>query len=214
MEWPLLSSLDDEDRRALLTTCRRRRFARGEVIFHEGDPADSVHLLASGTVAVRITTPLGDVVTLDVLAPGEAFGEQALLAEGSIRSATTTAIETAETMSLFRSSFERLLADHPSALRLLIAALDARLRATSRNLVDMRYMPVESRVFRNLGRLTAIYGPHRAIPLTQEDLASLAGTTRQSLNKVLRQAQADGLVTLARGRIVVNDPEEVARRVH
>jgi CRP-like cAMP-binding protein len=58
---------------------RRRRFDKGEVIFHEGDPGDTMHLLAKGHVAVRVTTPLGDVATLLILKPGDFFGEVALV---------------------------------------------------------------------------------------------------------------------------------------
>jgi len=212
VEWSLLSSMTDEDRRTLLATCHRRRFARSEAVFREGDPAQSLHLLAEGTVAVRVATPLGDVATLDVLAPGDVFGEQALIAEPSVRSATVVALEQVQTLSLTREAFERLLADHPGVLRLLVGALDARLRTTSRNLVDALYMPVEARVFRHLARLGALYERRGSIPLTQDDLASMAGTTRQSLNKVLRRAQEDGLVTLSRSRIAVIDPDGVARR--
>ena len=211
MEWSLLSSMTDEDRRTLLATCLRRRFARSEAVFREGDPAQSLHLLAEGTVAVRVATPLGDVATLDVLAPGDVFGEQALIAEPSVRSATVVTLEPVQTLALAREAFERLLADHPSVLRLLVGALAARLRTTSRNLVDALYMPVEVRVFRHLARLHGIYN-RGSIPLTQDDLASMAGTTRQSLNKVLRRAQEDGLVTLTRGHIAVIDPGGVAQR--
>jgi CRP/FNR family cyclic AMP-dependent transcriptional regulator len=210
MEWPLLSSLSDDERRALLATCRRRHFALSDVIFYEGDPAESIHLLTSGTIAIRMTTPIGDVATLDVLAPGESFGEQALLAEPPVRFATVVALEAAETLSLARSNFHQLLAEHPTALRLLVDALDARLRATSRNLVNVLYMSVEARVFHNLVRLHAIYASQGSIPLTQDDLASLAGTSRQSLNVVLRHAQKDGLLTLSRGKVVINDPEGIA----
>lgn len=212
MEWSLLSAMTDDDRRSLLATCRRRRFGRGEAVFREGDAAEALHLLAAGTVAVRVATPLGDVATLDVLAPGDAFGEQALLADASVRSATVVALEPVETLSLSRSAFEQLLADHPSVLRLLVGALDSRLRTTSRHLVDALYLPVETRVFRHLARLGVIYAARGSIPLTQDDLATMAGTTRQSLNKVLRRAQEDGLVSLARGRIAVTDPDGVARR--
>ncbi len=213
MEWSLLSSMTDEDRRSLLVACRRRRFARGEAVFREGDPAENVHLLAEGTVAVRVATPLGDVATLAVLAAGDVFGAPALIAEPSVRSATVVTLEPVQTLALAREAFERLLADHPSVLRLLVGALDARLRTTSRNLVDALYMPVEVRVFRHLARLDGIYN-RGSIPLTQDDLASMAGTTRQSLNKVLRRAQEDGLVTLSRGHMAVIDPDRVAQRAH
>lgn len=214
MEWQVLESLSAVDRRSLLARCRRRRFPRGGFVFHEGDPGENAHLIDSGTVAVRVTSPMGDVVTLDVLAAGDAFGEQALLGNESTRSATVVALERTDTMCITRDEFEALWENHPDAARAVAAMLDARLRATSQALLDALYLPVETRVLRRLVRLAEIYvgRPSRAIPLTQDDLASMAGTTRQTVNRVLGQAQEEGLVTLARGRIVVEDPTALARR--
>ena len=204
--------MNDGDRHSVLAACRRQRFAKGDAVFRAGEPGESLHLLAEGTVAVSVSTPLGDVATLDVLRPGDAFGEQALIAERSIRSATVVALEPAQTLQLTRQDFEQLLAEHPGVLRLLVQVLDARLRATSQNLVDALYMPVETRAYRRLAALASIYADREAIPLTQDELASMVGTTRQSLNKVLRQAQDEGLVTLARGKVTVIDPNAIARR--
>jgi CRP/FNR family transcriptional regulator, cyclic AMP receptor protein len=147
-----------------------------------------------------------------VLAPGEAFGEQALLSESALRSATILALEPVQTLKLTRTEFEQLLAAHAGVLRLLVNVLDARLRETSSNLVDALYLPVETRVYRRLYKLGVLYAVRGVIPLTQEDLSSMAGTTRQSVNKVLRQAQDHGLVQLDRGRISVTDLEGIAKR--
>ena len=88
------------------------------------------------------------------------------------------------------------------------------LRATSRALLDALYLSAESRVMRRLQYLADIYATHatHSIPLTQDDLATMAGTTRQTVNRVLGQAQDEGLLRLSRGRIVILDPEGVARR--
>src|SRR5256885_8893412 len=90
-DWPLLRSLSEEDRRRVLSAARRRRFARREVLFHEGDPGDTLHLIDKGRVAIRITTPLGDTATVGVLGPGDVVGEMAVLEEGGGRAATATA---------------------------------------------------------------------------------------------------------------------------
>ena len=78
-DWRMLCAPVGLDERALRAACRRRRFARGETVFHEGDPAGAFHLLEIGHVAIRLTTPLGDVAIIDVLEPGDTFGEQALV---------------------------------------------------------------------------------------------------------------------------------------
>jgi CRP/FNR family transcriptional regulator, cyclic AMP receptor protein len=211
VEWSLLNPLSEPDRRALLARCTRQRFSRGGFIFHEGEAGDCVYLIEMGTVAVRVSSPAGDVVTLDVLGPGDAFGEQALIGATSHRSATVVALERTETRRLTRAEFETLVADHPSAAMVVAQMLDARLRSTSQALLEALYFPAETRVLRRLSRLAALY-TSPSIPLTQDDLASLAGTTRQTVNRVLGQAQEDGLVQLSRGRITVTDRSELSRR--
>jgi CRP-like cAMP-binding protein len=214
VEWQLLASLSDSDRRELLSRCRRQRYPKGAFICHEGEIGDSMHLIDTGTVAVHVTSPMGNVVTLDVLRPGDAFGEQALLGVGSVRSATVVTLERTETLRLSLAEFDALWEQHRPAAMAVARMLDARLRATSQALLDALYLPAETRVMRRLARLADIYARHpsQAIPLTQDDLASMAGTTRQTVNRVLGQAQADGLLVLARGRIVICDAAQVARR--
>src|SRR3954464_1502674 len=100
MEWGLLSSLPDEDRQQIVSAARHRSFARGEVLVHEGDPADSLHLISSGRVAVRVSTPSGERATLNILSPGDYFGELSLVRRGGdhSRSATVVALEPTETL--------------------------------------------------------------------------------------------------------------------
>ena len=205
MEWRLLSSMSEVDRRALLARCQRQRYPKGAFIFHEGEAGDSVHLLDSGTVAVRVTNPQGDVVTLDVLRPGETFGEQALIGEGSVRSATVVALERTDTRRLTREAFLTLWGDHPKAATAVAQMLDVRLRATSQALVEALYLPAEVRVLRRIAWLADVYAHHPSgsIPLTQDDVASMSGTTRQTVNRVLSRAQEEGLVSLSRGRIAL-----------
>ena len=94
MDWSVLASLPVEDRRRLVARLRRRAYRRDEVIFHQGDPADTLHLIAAGHVSVRVTLPGGEFVVVAILGPGDAFGEIAL-AGGPLRGATVTALETA-----------------------------------------------------------------------------------------------------------------------
>src|SRR5438093_1413231 len=112
MEWRLLEDVSPEDVRELLQVARRRRFARGEIVFHRDDPADSLHLVQKGRFAIRVMTPLGDVVTIAVRGPGDSFGEMALVGEDARRAATIAALEEAETFAVYRTDFERLRRQH------------------------------------------------------------------------------------------------------
>ncbi|MDQ3106525.1 MAG: Crp/Fnr family transcriptional regulator [Actinomycetota bacterium] len=213
--WSFLEGVPEDDRRRLLAATRRRRFARREVLFHEGDPGDTVHLLDRGRVAVRITTPSGDVATLRVRGPGEVIGELALLDQGSRRAATVVALERVETLALHRDQFAELRQRHPSVDAFLVNVLVEEVRRLSGLLVEALHVPVDTRVIRRLLALAEIYGSDGApaeVPLTQEDLASLSGTSRATVNRVLGEAVRAGLVELRRGRITVVDAEGLARR--
>ena len=108
MEWELLRPLSEEERREVLRLARRRRFRRGEVLFHEGDPGDTLHLIDRGHVAMRVTTPLGDVATLIIEGPGGYFGELALISENGTRNSTVVALDAVETLGLHRDQFDEL----------------------------------------------------------------------------------------------------------
>src|SRR5437867_11628596 len=106
--WNLLDTVPEDERRELLALARRRTFDRDEVVFHRGDPADTLHLVSRGHFATRVTTQLGDTVTLAIEGPGEIFGELALVSPDGKRSATIAALEPGETRVIHRSDFERL----------------------------------------------------------------------------------------------------------
>lgn len=217
MAWSFLQGVPEEDRRRLLAATRRRRFARREVLFHEGDPGDTVHLLDRGRVAVRITTPSGDVATLRVRGPGEVIGELALLDEGSRRLATVVALERTETLALHRDQFAELRRKHPSVDAFLVNVLAEEVRRLSGLLVEALHVPVDTRVVRRLVALSEAYADPGAegpveVPLTQEDLASLAGTSRATANRVVGEAERDGIVELRRGRVIILDPAALERR--
>ena len=210
-----LGMLTSEQQRRVLAATRRRRFGRNEVIFHEGDPGDTLHVVDKGHVAIRISTPLGDVVTLTVLGPGDSFGEQALLDPASRRTATAVAVVPAETRSLLRDEFQELRDGEPEIDRILVAVLAEQVRRLSGHLLEALYVPADTRVLR---RLTALVDTWPEAPdgsvsvtITQEDLASMAGTTRPTANRTLKQAEAAGVLRLARGRVHVPDPAALRR---
>ena len=212
MGFTLLADLSPAEQEALQAAARRRRFARREVVFHQGDPADALHLIAKGRFGVRATTPLGDSAMFAVLGPGEFFGELGLLRSEPIRTATVVALEQAETRALHRADLARLEREHPAIVDVLLGASAAQVVRLSRCLVEALYVPADRRLLRRLGELAAVYrrGPEApTIPLTQEDLAELAGTSRATVNRVLREQQRRGVLALRRGRTVVLEPDRL-----
>jgi CRP/FNR family cyclic AMP-dependent transcriptional regulator len=211
VDWPLLADLPAESVRQLLAIARRRTFERGEVVFHRDDPADSLHLIARGRFGARVTTPQGDSFLLDVLGPGQAFGELALLLPGAKRSATVAALEDGETRSVLRDEFALLQRSHPGVKDVLLRLLAEQLRRASDRIVEAHYVDADTRVRRRLCSLAETY-EGSVVPLTQEDLAAMAGTSRATVNRVLRDEERRGTVALQRGRLSVLDTDELARR--
>ena len=209
MRWALFDEVDPSQVQALLASSRRRRFARGETVFHEGDPGDSLHLIDTGYVAVRVTTPAGDVATLRVLRAGQHFGDLAVLSTGR-RSATITALEKVETLEISSSVIHRFCEDHRAFERAMARVIAQQLRSQSYQLLEAMYLPVPRRLARRLVELTALYGDG-PVPLTQDDLAGMSGTTRQSVNQLLVEWRDAGIVELGRGRVTVLDRARLER---
>lgn len=215
MKWALFDGLAVEQKRAVLGLARRRKFSRGEVVFHEGDPGDTLHLIERGHVAVRVTTPLGEMATLRIIGPGEYFGELALVSPAP-RSATITALEPTETLVLHRNQINRIRLEHPDVEQVLLDVVVGEVRRLSAALLDAMYAPVPLRLARQLVGLARIYQADAqgrvVIPLTQDDLASLCGTTRPTINQLISKLIDYKLLEVSRGRVILTDLPGLARR--
>jgi len=210
----LLEGVPPDQVRELLQIARRRRFSRNEVVFHRDDPGDSLHLIQKGRFAVRVMTPLGNIATLAILGPGECFGEMALLT-GSPRSTTVAALEEAETFAVYRTDFEHLRKRHRSVDDLLLRVFSNLVGSLNERLLESLYVPAEKRVVRRLVELAALYPGSEnghVIALTQEVLAELAGTSRATVNQVLRGEEKRGTIELLRGRTRIVDLEALQKR--
>lgn len=215
MDWPVLASVPVADQRRLIAGLRRRAYRRDEVIFHQGDPADTVHLIAAGHAIVRTMLAGGEFVTLTILGPGDAFGEGALVSGARPRGATVIALERCETLSLGAGEFERLRTSYPGVDRFLVELLSARVDKLNQQLLEALYVPADRRVLRRLLDLCQVYAGDEeriVIPVTQEMLASLAGTTRPTANQVLGRLAASQVVEVSRGQIVVLNRQDLDRR--
>ena len=213
MQWRIFAGLPEEDVRAMLALARRSTYRRGEVVFHRHDPADAMHLVTKGRLDVRIATALGDEVALAIWGPGDIFGELAVLTDGN-RTATVTALEPGETLVVRGSELRRLAHRHPSLDEVLVRVLAERVAFLSERLVEAYTVDAETRVARRVLELARVYGGGAApvvIPLIQDELAALAGTSRATVNRVLRDAERRGLVELGRGRTILLDPEGMGR---
>lgn len=209
MAWALFEEVDAEHVRELLAAARRRRFGRNETVFHEGDQGDSLHLIDRGHLAVRVTTPAGDVATLRILGPDDHFGDLAVLSQAR-RSATVVAIERAETLEVPSAVLREFSERHRSFERAITRVLAQQVRSLSTALLEAMYVAVPRRLARRLIELHGVFDGGE-IPLTQDDLAGITGSTRQTVNQLLTEWRDDGILELGRGRISVVDRARLER---
>ncbi len=208
---PIFSGLDAAGLESVGRTVRTRRFRRGEVIFHLGDPGDALFIVMSGAIKISLPSDAGDEAILATLRSGDVFGELALL-DGAPRSATATSIEPTETLVLPREQFRELIAREPAVRDALLASIASELRRLTNHVEELHFLDITGRLASRLARLATDGGKHLpdgsirlAAPLTQGDLAAMIGCTRQSVNKLLGIFTDDGLIRLDRDSIVVLD---------
>jgi CRP/FNR family cyclic AMP-dependent transcriptional regulator len=203
---PLFAGYDDAMLAEVVSTARTRRFRRGEVIFHRGDPGTMLFIVARGRVKISVPTEGGDEALLAVMRPSDFFGELSLL-DGAPRSATASALETVEVWTLHRDDLLRPMLDVPGGAAML-GALACRLRRTDAMVEEIGYMDLDARLARALLRLAdehGVDGPGGVtidLPLTQTDLAAMVGATRPRVNLLLGAYQDAGLIRLV-GRAVI-----------
>lgn len=204
--------LGDDDERELRSKMVRRRFDRNEVVFHQGDPGASVHVVESGWFLVQAHTSSGEKVGMTIEGPGDMFGELAILDSGGVRTATVRALRTGETMSLDREQFHRLRESETWVDRFLVSLLARRVERLSGQLAETAWLPADKRVCRLLNRLVDVFEPG-PILLKQAELASLAQTTRPTVSSVLSDLAREGIVKTGRGSVEVLDRHGLGRRL-
>ena len=213
----LFEGMGPDELRAMARTLRARRFRRGEVLFHEGDPGDALFVVASGAVKVVVPSEDGEEAILATLRRGDFLGELALL-DGAPRSASAVALEATEALALPRDQFLALVATEPAIRDALMASLAGELRRLTTHVAELHFLDLTGRLAARLARLAEEHGdrlPDGSVrldaPLTQSDLAAMIGATRQSVNKLLGEFEADGLLKMERDVIVVPNLDRLAR---
>ena len=172
------------------------------------DPAKELHLVVAGRFAILATLSTGEEAMLRIMGPGEIFGEMALLEVNGSRSATVRSIDPGATAAIDRKAFDDARRLHPGVSDILLSILAEKVRQSDGRLLEALFVPAEVRVLRRLVELVDLLGDADGpitIPLRQEDLASLAGTSRATVNRVLRAEEVRGAVELQRGRTIVLD---------
>jgi len=206
---PLLARLPTDDVRSLANRGRLRRFKPGDAIVREGEPGDGLFVILEGAARIVVSSPTGDEATVAHLGPGECIGEFAVL-DGLPRSATAIATAPSSAVSVSRDDFRAWLAERPTAAFALLEELSLRLRRANQGLADQLFLGLSQRLARRLVMLAATQGVPATsggsrIRITQAELASMLGVTRESVNKELQAFAARGWLRTSRGAVTVLD---------
>ncbi len=186
----------------------RRAVRRGTRIFSQGDAGDSLLGLISGQVRISVTTPAGKEVFLNLMEPGDSFGEIAVL-DGNLRTASAEALLDTELFVVRRPDLVSLIEREPKLATHLIALLCQRLRWTSELIEEAAFLSVHGRLARRLLKLADEHGTAEqgvvTLRISQADLAGFITVSRQIVNQYLQQWRKRGWIELGRGRIVLKD---------
>lgn len=208
---PLFAAMQPEELDEILKFALDRRVRRGQTIFQRGDEGSSLMAVLRGRVRISSVSGDGKELTLNVINPGEIFGEIALL-DGQPRSADAVAIEDSVLLVVDRRYFLPFLRHKEDLCLRLLAVLCSRLRRTSTALEEIALFDLPVRLARVLLKLAEDYGRPGStgtridLKLSQRDLSNLVAASRESVNKLLRTWRENGTVELEDGFIVLRRP--------
>ena len=208
---PIFSELTDSDISSLAKLSSRRRYPKDTVVFFENEEGDSFFMILEGRIKVTILGDDGREVILSMLGAGDFFGEMALL-DNEPRSATAIAVEETELLSLNRTDFQTVLTDNRSITTALIKILTARLRRANHQISTLALLDVYGRVARVIVDMAREEGRRlrdgriafrRA---THQEIANRIGTTRETVTRMLKDLERQGLIHIE-GKEIVVEPD-------
>ena len=209
---PLFDCLGDQELGALAKLTFARTFEKDQLIILVDEPGDTLFIIRSGQVKVSLIHEDGREFILSLLTEGEVFGELALL-DDEPRSANVVAFEKTELLMLKRADFLELVQGIPAIAVALLEELAARLRRTDEQVGGLALLDVHNRVAKTILRLASDRGVETDEGVlieerpTHQQLANMAGTTRETVTRALRQLERDGYV-VCRGREILILPDE------
>lgn len=212
-----LDLMTPEARAELEAAGRLVRFAKGAVLYNEGDRTGRVLIMQTGRVKVSRPTPDGKEVVLAIREAGDLLGEQSAF-DGRDHSATATVLEPVEARVLQNEEFKRFLESQPAAAITLLEMLSRRLREADEKLLEFTAHDAAGRVARRLVELAERFGKEADgaitidVGLSQEELASYTASSRGAVSKALQTLKARGLIETLRNQVVIKDLDELRRR--
>jgi CRP-like cAMP-binding protein len=208
----LLSELSDADTERVLRTSSVREYARGETIFEPAPEPQSVYLLERGLVRIFRLSSLGDEATLGYVRPGELFGELGAFSEQP-RESFASAVRGSRAWRIPRTELRRIFDRHPRIVLSVTAQIGNRFKRIESRVENLVFRNLRARIAFILLELAEDFGRDDGgarlidLPLSQGDIATLVGATRQSVNGCLRELREAGLISYRSRRFTVPDPK-------
>ena len=208
----IFSGVGPEDMSRITAHARSLRRARGEFIYMPGDRSDFVYILKQGRIKLSVLAESGKEIAIDIIQPGEIFGEFALVDE-SLRSNMTQALDDVLMWVFSKQDFTQLLTTQPKLALSYIRLVGDRRRRMEKKLSDITSKPVSARVCELLHEISTsrseIDSSDHLVPLTHHDVASLIGAARQTTTTVLNDLERRSIIELGRGWIRVKRLKEL-----
>jgi CRP-like cAMP-binding protein len=214
----LFSQVSDDTLTGLVAQLNRKAFRKGTIIFHKDQAGDALYIVESGRIRIFLPTAAGEELTVDVAGPGDVFGELALL-DGRPRSASAATLEDTVTFTIRREEFQRYLGQAPKLAVALVELLSSRLRHVTDYAESLAFLDVHARLARALLEMADRYGVRKDgveidFDLTQANLATMVGATRERVNRALAVFRTQGLVELRGRKIVLLDADRLRQRIY
>jgi CRP-like cAMP-binding protein len=205
---PTFARLTNDQLGLLARSVGTQTFERGETIFHQGSMGSTLYIIVLGQIRIFTTSETGQELTVTLFRDSDFFGEMALL-DGQPRAASAEAMCRTTTLTLHRAAFLHTIDACPPIAASVLEVLTARIRQSNSVAAQLANLSASQRVVRQLCDLASRYGIADGgairidLHLTQDDLASLSGTTRETVNRVLSTLRDQGLIRVERARVSV-----------
>jgi len=200
----------------IVTLARRKSYQKNTTIFMQGDPGDALYGIVAGKVRVSSRSPHAEEVFLNILEPGDCFGEIAML-DGEQRTATAVATEDCDMVVIQREQFMQLLRHEPELTLHLLHLCCQRVRWTSELIEDSAFLSSAARLAKRLLYLARQHGTDtergRSLKISQNDLANFLRISRQLVNQLLQDWARDDWVALGRGKVTIVNEEALLHLV-
>ena len=202
----LFRTLPATELKRLSEVCELRRFQKGEVVFEEGQPAESVWLIQHGWVYLVRRTPAGTPVTIFTVTPEEMLcGFSAVVAQERYYASAVAATQTTA-VRVPQADFARLLTHQPGFAERILGIYHTRMRQLA-EAISLAHAPVEQRITHTLLRLRATFG--NAVPIIHQELARMAGTRIETSIRAVADLKRRGWLSTSRGKMVILHPEKL-----